>query len=100
MKISEKLASVEARILPAPWVMCSSYYYDYVSEKKGSWYCINCSLSLHSQLQLKYHEAGKEKDCLPQVGQWNMMNKVAYCTFYSFLINIFNYFVGSNKETS
>lgn len=27
-------------------------------------------------IQLKYHETGKEKDCLPQVGQWNMMNKV------------------------
>ncbi|EPS72163.1 hypothetical protein M569_02595, partial [Genlisea aurea] len=24
---------------------------------------------------LKYNETGKEKDCLPQVGQWNMMNK-------------------------
>ncbi|KAJ4834563.1 argonaute 1B [Turnera subulata] len=44
IKISEKLASVEARILPAPW--------------------------------LKYHDTGREKDCLPQVGQWNMMNKV------------------------
>ncbi|KAK3040516.1 hypothetical protein RJ639_028962, partial [Escallonia herrerae] len=43
IKISEKPASVEARVLPAPW--------------------------------LKYHETGKEKDCLPQVGQWNMMNK-------------------------
>ncbi|XP_022137920.1 protein argonaute 10 [Momordica charantia] len=43
IKISEKLASVEARILPPPW--------------------------------LKYHDTGKEKDCLPQVGQWNMMNK-------------------------
>ncbi|KAM7255757.1 hypothetical protein ACFE04_011498 [Oxalis oulophora] len=43
LKISEKLACVEARILPAPW--------------------------------LKYHDTGKEKDCLPQVGQWNMMNK-------------------------
>ncbi|KAJ7954827.1 Argonaute family protein [Quillaja saponaria] len=43
LKISEKLACVEARILPAPW--------------------------------LKYHENGKEKNCLPQVGQWNMMNK-------------------------
>ncbi|PSR92765.1 Protein argonaute like [Actinidia chinensis var. chinensis] len=43
IKISEKLASVEARVLPAPW--------------------------------LKYHETGKEKDCLPQIGQWNMMNK-------------------------
>ncbi|KAG4981649.1 hypothetical protein JHK87_026398 [Glycine soja] len=43
IKISEKLASVEARILPAPW--------------------------------LKYNESGKEKNCLPQVGQWNMMNK-------------------------
>ncbi|KAL6281772.1 hypothetical protein ACE6H2_018653 [Prunus campanulata] len=24
---------------------------------------------------LKYHDTGREKDCLPQVGQWNMMNK-------------------------
>ncbi|CAA7410653.1 unnamed protein product [Spirodela intermedia] len=43
IKISEKLASVEARILPAPW--------------------------------LKYNDTGREKDCLPRVGQWNMMNK-------------------------
>ncbi|KAL5975230.1 hypothetical protein ACLOJK_031909 [Asimina triloba] len=43
INISDKLASVEARVLPAPW--------------------------------LKYHDTGKEKDCLPQVGQWNMMNK-------------------------
>ncbi|KAJ6827225.1 putative protein argonaute PNH1 [Iris pallida] len=41
--ISDKLAPVEARVLPAPW--------------------------------LKYHETGKEKECLPQVGQWNMVNK-------------------------
>ncbi|PKA46781.1 Protein argonaute PNH1 [Apostasia shenzhenica] len=41
--VSDKLASVEARVLPAPW--------------------------------LKYNETGKEKECLPQVGQWNMMNK-------------------------
>ncbi|KAL0903812.1 hypothetical protein M5K25_025865 [Dendrobium thyrsiflorum] len=41
--ISDKLATVEARVLPAPW--------------------------------LKYNETGKEKECLPQVGQWNMMNK-------------------------
>ncbi|GAB4850453.1 argonaute 1 [Ancistrocladus abbreviatus] len=43
IKIDEKLASVEARVLPAPW--------------------------------LKYHDTGREKNCLPQVGQWNMMNK-------------------------
>ncbi|XP_042382741.1 protein argonaute PNH1-like [Zingiber officinale] len=43
INISDKLTSVEARVLPAPW--------------------------------LKYHETGKEKECLPQVGQWNMMNK-------------------------
>ncbi|KAG8074533.1 hypothetical protein GUJ93_ZPchr0006g42628 [Zizania palustris] len=41
--ISERLASVEARILPAP--------------------------------RLKYNETGREKDCMPRVGQWNMMNK-------------------------
>ncbi|KAE9586115.1 putative post-transcriptional gene silencing PAZ-Argonaute family [Lupinus albus] len=43
IKISDKLAQVEARILPPP--------------------------------RLKYHDTGREKDCLPQVGQWNMMNK-------------------------
>ncbi|XP_022974445.1 protein argonaute 10-like [Cucurbita maxima] len=43
INVSEKMTSVEARILPPPW--------------------------------LKYHDTGKEKDCLPQVGQWNMMNK-------------------------
>ncbi|RWW52936.1 hypothetical protein BHE74_00040616 [Ensete ventricosum] len=24
---------------------------------------------------LNYHDTGREKDCLPRVGQWNMMNK-------------------------
>ncbi|VAI63851.1 unnamed protein product [Triticum turgidum subsp. durum] len=43
IKISDRLASVDARILPAP--------------------------------RLKYNETGREKDCLPRVGQWNMMNK-------------------------
>ncbi|ONK55192.1 uncharacterized protein A4U43_UnF6580 [Asparagus officinalis] len=43
IKISNKLAQVEARILPAP--------------------------------RLKYHDTGRERDCLPRVGQWNMMNK-------------------------
>ncbi|KAK8913853.1 Protein argonaute PNH1 [Platanthera zijinensis] len=43
INVSNKLTTVEARVLPAPW--------------------------------LKYHETGKEKECLPQVGQWNMMNK-------------------------
>ncbi|RWW13949.1 hypothetical protein BHE74_00032043 [Ensete ventricosum] len=44
IKISERLASVEARVLPTPW--------------------------------LKYHDTGRERDCLPRVGQWNMINKV------------------------
>ncbi|XP_039124258.1 protein argonaute 1B-like isoform X2 [Dioscorea cayenensis subsp. rotundata] len=43
IKISDKLASVEARILPAP--------------------------------RLKYNDTGREKDVLPKIGQWNMMNK-------------------------
>ncbi|KAH7681813.1 eukaryotic translation initiation factor 2C protein [Dioscorea alata] len=43
INISDKLTSVEARVLPPPW--------------------------------LKYHDTGREKECLPQVGQWNMMNK-------------------------
>jgi hypothetical protein len=33
-------------------------------------------LSLFLSVQLKYSEAGREKDCLPRIGQWNMMNKV------------------------
>ncbi|KAL2555325.1 Protein argonaute 1 [Forsythia ovata] len=43
IKISPKLAHVEARILPAPL--------------------------------LKYHDSSRDRDCLPQVGQWNMMNR-------------------------
>ncbi|KAH8958404.1 hypothetical protein BDL97_06G022200 [Sphagnum fallax] len=43
IRISNQLANVEARILPAP--------------------------------RLKYHDTGREKECLPSVGQWNMMNK-------------------------
>ncbi|XP_027356040.1 protein argonaute PNH1-like isoform X1 [Abrus precatorius] len=43
ISIDSKLTSVEARVLPAPW--------------------------------LKYHDTGREKEYLPQVGQWNMMNK-------------------------
>ncbi|XP_021275957.1 protein argonaute PNH1-like isoform X2 [Herrania umbratica] len=43
ISIDSKLASIEARVLPAPW--------------------------------LKYNDTGKEKEYLPQVGQWNMMNK-------------------------
>ena len=34
-------------------------------------------------MQLKYNETGREKDCLPRVGQWNMMNKVTAWTFFS-----------------
>ncbi|KAJ1692504.1 hypothetical protein LUZ63_009202 [Rhynchospora breviuscula] len=43
IRINDRLAQVEARILPAP--------------------------------KLKYHDTGREKDCQPRVGQWNMMNK-------------------------
>ncbi|XP_078161390.1 protein argonaute 1B-like [Carex rostrata] len=43
IKINDRLAQVEARILPAP--------------------------------KLKYNDTGREKDCQPRVGQWNMMNK-------------------------
>ncbi|KAJ8431267.1 hypothetical protein Cgig2_011120 [Carnegiea gigantea] len=43
ISIDDKLAKVEARVLPPPW--------------------------------LKYNDAGKEKQHLPQLGQWNMINK-------------------------
>ncbi|KAK9715282.1 hypothetical protein RND81_06G154500 [Saponaria officinalis] len=43
ISIDDKLTTVEARVLPAPW--------------------------------LKYHDSGKEKQHLPQLGQWNMINK-------------------------
>ncbi|KAH9619822.1 hypothetical protein KSS87_003277 [Heliosperma pusillum] len=43
INIDDKMTTVEARVLPAPW--------------------------------LKYHDSGKEKQHLPQLGQWNMINK-------------------------
>nr|XP_043619532.1 protein argonaute PNH1-like isoform X2 [Erigeron canadensis] len=41
--IDDKLTSIDARVLPAPW--------------------------------LKYHDNGKQKEVLPQLGQWNMKDK-------------------------
>lgn len=54
---------------------CSMHFYSFVMNIFGS------------ILQLKYHDTGREKDCLPQVGQWNMMNKVSFVMklFYFFL---------------
>lgn len=40
-------------------------------------------------LQLKYHDTGREKDCLPQVGQWNMMNKVIFCIYVILLYAVY-----------
>ncbi|WOL14109.1 protein argonaute PNH1-like isoform X2 [Canna indica] len=70
INISDKLTSVEARVLPAPW--------------------------------LKYHETGKEKECLPQVGQWNMMNKkvINGCTVSYWACINFSRSVQENTATS
>lgn len=82
IRISEKLASVEARVLPAPWVRCCICKLAIMSLKCYfySWTCVGY------YLQLKYHETGKEKDCLPQVGQWNMMNKVSLLDILQFIM--------------
>ena len=40
--------------------------------------------------QLKYHDTGRERDCLPQVGQWNMRNKVLHSK--KLLVLLFNLF--------
>ena len=75
IRISEKLASVEARILPPPRV--NSLYFLSDSYLNFTYSGCNSLLSIAClPLQLKYHDTGREKDCLPQVGQWNMMNKV------------------------
>ncbi|XP_074558226.1 protein argonaute PNH1-like [Curcuma longa] len=70
INISDKLTSVEARVLPAPW--------------------------------LKYHETGKEKECLPQVGQWNMMNKkvINGCTVHHWACINFSRSVQENTAHS
>lgn len=83
--------------MPAPWVSCNSPFLCryHVIEGDGIAYpsgfrcsCFNSLLCRVNKvyfrivklcllfLQLKYHDTGREKDCLPQVGQWNMMNKV------------------------
>lgn len=38
--------------------------------------CIAIDCILLLLCQLKYHDSGREKDVLPRIGQWNMMNKV------------------------
>lgn len=57
---------------------------------------IHISLNCISCMQLKYHETGKEKVCLPQVGQWNMMNKVAFLVYVKFTV-LFLFFLGEMK---
>jgi len=116
--ISDRLASVQARILPAPrvgwpifclfWPFCFTLShalsntsvisqwnilsltlgieYHKVGPKKMP-ICKHMasltSLFLYFRLtQLKYNETGQEKDCLPRVGQWNMMNKVTAWMFF------------------
>ncbi|KAL9999018.1 putative Piwi domain, ribonuclease H-like superfamily, argonaute linker 2 domain-containing protein [Helianthus debilis subsp. tardiflorus] len=48
--IDETPTSIDARVLPAPW--------------------------------LKYHDSGKQKEVLPQMGQWNMKDKVITVNAY------------------
>ena len=83
INISEKLTSVEARVLPAPWVgiiLCHVIHFFF---SRLHYFIIHEELLIVDALnvfflwiQLKYHDTGKEKECLPQVGQWNMVNKV------------------------
>jgi len=87
INISNELAQVEARVLPAPRVRSYLVWSDvilpscrliYVNlwQKLMSFECF-----MFISLQLKYHDTGREKECLPQVGQWNMMNKVCAVTY-------------------
>ena len=70
IKISDKLASVEARILPAPRVKREFIKYQLICELSNFYWYTSIAL------QLKYNDTGREKDVLPKIGQWNMMNKV------------------------
>jgi len=79
IKISDRLAQVEARILPAPWVFIPCDNYHYLTE---FFLYLLIYVNVNFPLQLKYNDTGREKDCLPQVGQWNMMNKVICFFFY------------------
>lgn len=82
IRISEKLASVEARVLPAPWVRCCLSNLAFVLKM----FKVSMLTRVGYYVQLKYHETGKEKDCLPQVGQWNMMNKVSLFVVFTILL--------------
>lgn len=96
IRISERLASVEARILPAPWVSKLNFcviavtymrcHYSFPSVFAIVTFCVCICLIL----QLKYHDTGREKDCLPQVGQWNMMNKVFFVQKLHFYFKTWN----------
>ena len=75
LKISDKLASVEARILPAPWVLIPSLpfilflkWLVFVIYSKFSLFHLCLTVNATILVQLKYHETSREKDCLPQVG--------------------------------
>ena len=70
INISDKLTSIEARVLPAPWVR-SMLFSNLLLPAIMCLFlaCLFC-------VKLKYHDTGKESECLPRVGQWDMKNKV------------------------
>ncbi|CAI9767403.1 unnamed protein product [Fraxinus pennsylvanica] len=68
IKISQKLAQVEARILPAPGLR----YHDSSRDRD----CLPLVGQRNMMNKLRYHDSSRDRDCLPQVGQWNMMNRL------------------------
>jgi eukaryotic translation initiation factor 2C len=86
ISISNQLANVEARILPPPRVCNWSWH---VARFGCSEFCFFCTgwqwLKFSVHVQLKYHDTGREKECLPSIGQWNMMHKVSRIAHFAVL---------------
>lgn len=72
LQVREEMALVKARVLPSPLVI------NYWSSCFFNEFLLLFLLCLHCWAQLKYHDSGREKSVYPQMGQWNMTNKVRH----------------------
>jgi hypothetical protein len=75
IEVKEQLLSLDARVLPPPWVNVSVRGLHMLISR---FYCtfLFPQVCLYIMHQLKFHGNGMTEEFLPRAGRWNMIRKV------------------------